>query len=106
MVDFILYLFLNSLFIWGVHALFSEGHILEKAGDWMTEKLPSWITMPLFDCPACQSSLYGTLGYFLFVNQDVLLWPLYCLCLCGFNFIIIKLTSRKREVKLTDDEDF
>lgn len=116
MIDFILYLFLNSLFIWGVNCLFSKGHVLEKVGDWLTEKLPSWVTMPLFDCAACQSSVYGTIGFYLkwgkhipsekLTWETIGLWIAYCLCLCGWNYLLIKLTNRKREVKISTDEDF
>lgn len=112
MTDFILYLFLNSLFIWGVNCVFSEDHLLERQGEWMFENLPEWLYKPLIGCAACMASVWGTIGYVLHdpffpkLSGQILLWPVYCTCLCGFNFLLIKLTNRKREVKISTDEDF
>jgi len=92
----IYYLILNALFIWGWHVLFNEGMILGKLGEWMTEKLPEWLHKPLFSCPACQSSIYGTIGFFMFVREELYIWPIYCVCLCGLNYLLAKLTSKER----------
>lgn len=88
MKEWILYLILNSLWIWGFHALFAKEMILERVGDWLCDRLPEWITRPVFDCPTCQSSIHGTLVYFLFVNTGLLMWPVYCVCLCGLNYLL------------------
>jgi len=96
MNEFIAFLLLNSLWIWGVRCLFSKGMALDTVGDWLEDSYSKWITKPLFGCAPCMSSIHGTIGYFIFVNQGIELWPLYCFCLCGLNFIIVKLTSKER----------
>lgn len=103
MMEFILYIVLTSGFIWGVNCLFSENHILEKPGDWMREHWPESITKPLFDCAACMSSLWGLSWFFgwipfLFNPIPIKFLIPFLLCLCGLNYVIIKLTSNKREI--------
>lgn len=114
MIDFILYILLTSGWIWGFHCLFQEGHVLEFVSDWwfqekdgydyspeLTEvqlKVREYIAKPIFGCAACMSSLHGTISYFIFAYKDfgLWLWLVFCMVLCGFNFIIIKLTTKER----------
>jgi len=98
MPELIPYLLINSLWIWGFHCLFSEGMSLNIVGDWLEHNYSEWITKPLFGCAPCMSSVHGTIGYFIFVNQGFATWPIYCVCLCGLNFIIVKLTSKERVI--------
>jgi hypothetical protein len=98
MINFILYVVVTSGWIWGVNCLFSENHIFEKAGDWIHENLPEWIYKPTIGCAACMSSIHGTISYFIFAYKDfgLWLWPVFCIVLCGLNFVIIKLTTKER----------
>lgn len=100
MIEFILYILLTSGWIWGVNCLFSEDHIFEKAGDLVNENLPEWIYKPTIGCAACMASVHGTISYFIFAYKDfgLWLWPVFCVVLCGLNYVIIKLTSNKREI--------
>lgn len=110
MIEFLISILPTSLFIYGVHILFQDNHLLEKQGEWMATNWPEWITKPLFDCQICQSSIWGTVGFFsidfLFgVHHNLRLYIPYVFCLCGLNVIIQKLTSKEREVKITKDGD-
>lgn len=91
-------MFLAMFWIQGVNCLFSEGHLLEKAGDWVDEHLPEWIYKPTIGCPMCMSSIHGTLWYLLMINRDWILWPAFCICLCGVNYVISKLTNKERKI--------
>lgn len=95
-VLFILFLFIGVAWIFGIHAIFSEGFILEYAGNKIKSILPNWITDPIFGCNVCMSSIHGTLIFFLSIMAQefsILLWPVYCVCLCGINFVINKLSN-------------
>lgn len=95
-VLFILFLLISVAWIWGICALFSEGFILEYVGNKLKSKLPDWITDPIFGCSVCMSSVHGTLIFFLSIMAQeftILLWPIFCICLCGINFIINKLSN-------------
>jgi len=50
------------------------------------------ILKPLFMCAYCMSSIYGTLFYFSQYN-NLLLWPVFCICLCGLISVIEKISG-------------
>lgn len=91
MVDFLILLILTFLWCYGVRTLFSEGFLLERVGDWAWEK-SEFISKPLFQCPPCQSSIHGTIAYFIFFD-GFLLWIPFCICLCGLNYLALKLLT-------------
>lgn len=105
MIDFLINLIPVSLCIWGIHILFQEGHIFEQLGDWMDEKLPEGLNKPLWACPVCMSSIWGTAGYFILGLHYHYFFP-FIFCLCGLNTIILKLTSNKRVIEQFDGEAF
>jgi hypothetical protein len=114
MIEFILYVLITSGWIWGFHCLFQEDHIFEFVADWWYKddeeknyspepselelKVREYIAKPIFGCAACMASIHGTISYFLFVYRDFgfWLWPVFCIVLCGLNFVIIKLTTKER----------
>lgn len=91
----IIYLILNSLFIWGFFAATRKDELfnLEDA------PLPKWLAKPLYNCPFCMSSVWGVIGFYLFLQMPPFvgeLWgfgwyylPIYCIQLCGFNYLIL-----------------
>lgn len=99
----LLILIFNSLFIYGVHTLFSEGHLLEKQGNFIERVIGTFWSKPLFLCPLCMASFWGSVGFFLFVHKELIYWPLYCICLCGLNTIINDLKSK--EFTINDSND-
>lgn len=104
MTDFLLYILIVSAWIWGFNVLFEENNIFEKAGDWMDENLPIWINKPTWQCPVCMASAHGLLWFFIGLPlcfHDALpirqLIP-FLICLCGVNYILVKLTSKERKI--------
>lgn len=102
MIELFLGLLFTALWIWGVHCLFQPDHLLEKWGDWIDDNTPDWIYKPTVGCPACMSSVHGILWFIvgLPVCFDMympirLLIP-FLIALCGFNFVIIKFTTKER----------
>lgn len=101
MIDFLISLIPVSLGIWCINVLFQDGHILEKAGDWMELHFPEEVNKPLWMCPICQSSFWGLVGffavqYFFDVYLTLKLLIPFIFCLCGLNTIIAKATSKER----------
>lgn len=103
MVEISLILVFNALFIFGVKVLFEEGNLLGKTGVFFERVIGTFWAKPLFLCPPCQSSVWGTIGFFLFVNLPFYYWPLYCICLCGLNFILVRITSNVIEIDDSND---
>lgn len=101
MVEFIISLIPICLSIWCVHILFQEDMIFEKQGEWITKKLGEYWSKPLINCPICQSSVWGFIGffairYFFDVNLPLKQLIPFIFSLCGMNTIISKLTSKER----------
>lgn len=93
MIDwyYIQVLFVTLLWIWGFNYTFKPGEIFGKLGDWGREHLPEKIVIPLYDCVYCQSSIHGTLFYFIYLQQyGLFLWVVFCFALCGFSSIVDK----------------
>ncbi len=107
MTTFILSLIPASLFIYAVHILFQEDHLLEKWGDLITEKLGDKWSKPVINCPICMSSIWGLLcfaeiSYVFGVHLPIRQLIPYIMCLCGLNYIINKLISK--DVNVTIEE--
>lgn len=85
----------NSAFIYGVYTLFSEGHLLENAGIFITANLGEKWSKPLINCPICMASFWGTFGFmFTGLGLIVIYWIIWCVCLCGFNAVVNELKSK------------
>lgn len=103
-----LLLVLNSLFIFGLaYVTFYEldheqkpvfKELLWFLKHWSTKYLGMTATKPLLGCTMCMASVWGTV-FFVFVSDQtkimsesvpVFLFHLviYCVCLCGLNYII------------------
>lgn len=111
MIDFLLCLVIVSLGIWGIHILFQEDHLLENVGDWLDENLPIYVNKPLWACPICMSSFWGTIGFvvvqFLFkVELSLWFYGPFIFCLCGFNTLLVNLTSKKRIIQELETDAF
>lgn len=94
MIDFLVWLFISSFWIWGVHFCFMGNQIFGKVGEWLNNRLPKWACKPLFLCPMCMASVHGTVIYL--ASPMHYLWYMHLLfvvALCGLNDIIDGLTA-------------
>lgn len=95
---------ISALWIWGVNCLFSKDHLLEKQGNWMRDYLPEWIYKPAVGCAACMSSIHGIIWFWIGlpicfnVHLPIIALIPFLMSLCGFNFVIIKLTTKERVI--------
>lgn len=102
MIEFIFYILVSSAWIFGVNCLFAKNHLFEKIGGWADENLPEWIYKPTIGCAACMSSVWGLLWFFIGLPlcfHDALPLRLlipFLICLCGFNYFLLKLTTKER----------
>lgn len=88
MTDFILLLIFGAVWTWGFHCPFQDGYILEKAGHLMWDRLPKWISKPLFACPPCMASAHGFLISAFYYDWHIFQMLPYMICLCGLNYIL------------------
>jgi hypothetical protein len=92
-MGFIENLILSALWIWGVYCLFEPGMLLARAGAWIQLWIGVKWCKPLFLCPQCMASIHGTICFFAmpYLTGHVMPFPalpIFCVCLCGLNFII------------------
>src|ERR1035437_2319234 len=90
MFSTLLYMFVNSLIIVGLFYCFGKEQIFGKLGLWVTSKIGPFWSRPLFSCPVCMSSLWGTTFFFLKEIGPIQDWPLYCLALAGLLTIYVQ----------------
>lgn len=76
-------------FNWGLSYCFHSDEVFGLAGDWMRKHWPEWVNKPLFDCPYCMSSIYGSLSFVVFLwGYPWFLWVIFCFCLTGLSALI------------------
>jgi hypothetical protein len=58
--------------------------------------MPTWISYPVFDCPICMSSVWGSSFSFLFHIESIQI-PVFILAIAGFNsfFVVLKWIADK-----------
>lgn len=87
--------FLSAMWCFGFHTFMKN--LLIEAFDFdiniQWELLPRWVKValkPLFACPYCMASVHGTAIFFAFVlgYLPLIMWPVWCICLCGFNYLL------------------
>lgn len=96
MTDFLTHVITCSLFCVGFHAVTGEGMLLEFVVKPL-KKAPYWIKKPVYSCPPCMSSFWGTLyfvGYSLtgpaFQIGLISMWILFIFCVAGLNAVLVK----------------
>jgi hypothetical protein len=101
MIDLLVLMLVNSLFICGLHiSVCWDGMILAGAKKRL-DTMPAWIKKPLYDCPVCMASVHST--YFFWLAGDcyfcwdigptaywITLYAGYVVALAGLNALIYR----------------
>ena len=85
-------LFVNLFINLGIYTLMRPGMLLGPIGDYLYMKAPEHVHKPLFSCPPCMSSVWGTTFFFLSDLHNLVpywLFPVHCLILCGLTTIVM-----------------
>lgn len=80
------HLFLNLFLIVGVWKLTEKDMLLGWFGDRLHKILGAFWSKPVFDCPPCMASIWGTAFFFGAKLDQLMPWyffPLHSLALCG-----------------------
>lgn len=91
MQEIIFFFLCNSLLIFGVYKIFDS--LLIRLNEIIVGFWGDKVCMPLFLCPPCMASVWGTIAYASVFNPQQgnwLAYPPYIICLCGFNYLIIE----------------
>ena len=88
MIDFWLRMSVAVPLIIGVWTLFGKGMLLGWLGDIWDRRLPEVLQKPLYSCPPCMSSVWGSAVWFLLGGGFEVMWTVFCLALCGILKLI------------------
>jgi hypothetical protein len=81
-------LFINSFICFGIYKAFDHGMIFGKIGDWMNTRHRT-ISKPLFTCPICMASVWGSAYFLLLADSWLWMWPVHVLALAGLNRLLM-----------------
>ena len=92
--------FITVLFIYGIHGVTRHGMLLGFVSKWFDTKIIightyyNSIAKVLIDCTPCMASVYGTISFVLFKPTDLIYYPIWVFCLCGYNYVLNKLINK------------
>lgn len=87
MNNFLPLLLIASLVCFGVWNAFAPGMILGWLGNIWDRRLPECLQKPLYSCPPCLASIYGSVVWIL-AGGDLTWWLPFVLALSGLNRIV------------------
>jgi len=83
-----------ALIVIAVWAVYLNGMIFGKIGNYVTQKFPHWLSKPLVDCPICQTPYYGSVAYWLIWGESVKEWIFVVIAAMGLVTIFVKMKIR------------
>lgn len=83
-------IFLQTFIVFAVWASMWEGMIFGFVRDKLST-LPEKLKMPLYDCPICQNSIYGSLFYWLYYGNSFQEYIVVLIGAVGLSAIFVKL---------------
>ena len=81
----------NALFIFGLSKLFDENMIFGGIAQRIKAAIGETWSKPLFLCPPCMSSVWGTAWFALFVGEWLII-PIYLILLVGLVRFMMNLS--------------
>lgn len=97
-------IFIVALFSYGWCATFWPEQIFHGVGEWLKERLPEYITKPLFECPICNAFWVGTLRYWIFGGDVWYDWLTISVCAVGWNAVIVNLINKIQDISDPPDK--
>lgn len=97
-IDTLAHMVLCAFAIIGLHTATDEGMILYAPTEWLFKRIPRWAFKPLFGCPPCMASFWGTLGFVALepITLDLptlCVWVAYVCGVSGMNKLIYTLIN-------------
>lgn len=96
MIDWIIFLFLQGLFINGISLSMGEGMILSRYKNWL-KKRHEWIGKPFGLCVMCMSSVFGTITFWPMILYiygfrpiELFAWVIDCFSLVSISLWVYK----------------
>jgi hypothetical protein len=87
--DFLLRLLIGSCVCIGVWNAFGKDEIMGWLGNILEKHFPEKVNKPIFMCPPCMASLWGSAVWF-YLGGGFWLWPVFVLALSGLNVLVVQ----------------
>lgn len=89
-MQLLVHIIILSLALYGTKVTWQEGMIFEKPKLWLDKLFgEAMIRKPLYACPACMPSIWGTLYFWLCTGFTWNMWPVFVLACCGTTWILM-----------------
>ncbi len=91
MIDLLLLLLFNALYIVGVFIATGNDMILERPARWIERYVREPYTKPMFNCPACMASLHSIIPYWYYHDltvETVIVYIIYVPALATLSTLI------------------
>ena len=85
--EFLLHLVVASLIIFGIWGAFGPKMIFGWLGDILEKRVPDALNKPIWSCPPCMASVWGSIYWFSVGGRVEWVLP-FVLALSGFNRIV------------------
>src|SRR4051812_45294702 len=90
---------IGSLCVMGMYAAMGEGMILSSLRLFLElitdNKILRYLRPPLYECPICMASIWGTIAWLIMGMSFTGLWVLYVFGVAGFNYVIINIMDHE-----------
>lgn len=86
-MNFLQLLLIGCLVCIGIWNAFKPGMIFGWLGKIWDRRLPEVLQKPLYSCPPCLASIYGS-ALWILAGGDLTWWPVFVLALSGLNRLV------------------
>lgn len=82
---------ITALALYATGPLQEPGMLLHPLRRWLNaRRISSYISKPLYGCPPCMASVWGSLVWFFFgIDFLSIQWPLFVLATSGLTYLLI-----------------
>lgn len=80
-----------SLFTIGYCCTFWDGMIFQRVADYLDERLPEWLQLPLYRCFICACFWWGSALYWIVWGNSITEWFVCVVAAMGLNAALSKI---------------
>lgn len=92
MIDILLLMLFNALYIVGFYMACGNDMIFDRPARWIEMRIPYDLTKPLFNCPTCMATVHSILPFWLSYEisiETVLTYIIYVFALSTVSTLIV-----------------
>lgn len=99
------WLLITTAWIWGVKAIHTHPFIFWKQANFVEHHLGKIISKPMFRCPVCMSSVWGTYFFWYSDQSGIMNWIVFVIALAGIQFLIVEYLYPENESDILEEQE-